>query len=135
HVTFTNTAFAFAINDDWVQQEQGNFNPTPGPGSLVFSDIKISNVAGSQLVDPSHKRAAVSFNCIWSNSCTGITFNNVNIWSSDGSLMTAECRNAVGTGYCLDSPGAGSEKLITQLFNGKAVPVPTNDPFTGPFTR
>ncbi|RKO94010.1 hypothetical protein BDK51DRAFT_34083 [Blyttiomyces helicus] len=128
NVTMSDTAYPLAINDQWL-----NATAPPGPVPLVYSNITFSNVNGSQLVDPTRFRAAIWFNCLWPNSCLNITLDKVNIWSSDGSQMTASCKYATGNGSCLNVTGAGKALPITRKFDGVAVPLPLNDPFVGPW--
>ncbi|RKO93340.1 pectin lyase fold/virulence factor [Blyttiomyces helicus] len=135
-ITFASTLYPLGIDGHWLA---GRRPGAPSATPLVYSDIKFINVRGSQLVEPLF-RPAIQFDCDAPGTCIDITIDpSVDIWSDDGSKMTASCTFAEGSGACLAAPGKGTltslgwalgtAKATTLLFDGTPKVIPTGNPF------
>jgi len=93
-------AYALDLNAYWSSMTQA-----AGSGvsyqNITFSNWKGTNANGAQ-------RGAVQVLCPSAVPCTGITIQDVNIWTESGSIEKEACQNAYGTGACLRAGSGGT---------------------------
>jgi len=106
--SFTNfighsNAYALDINEFWTEATLASGN------GVVISDLTFSNWQGT-IVDP--KRAPIQILCEGTAPCTGISLNNIKMWTDTNAAMHYVCESAFGSGYCLKG-GTGTSSYTT----------------------
>ncbi|KAI1296205.1 RGase A [Xylaria venustula] len=86
-------AYGIYVDSAWTEETLASGN------GVSYSDITFSDFYGD--VDTGTSRPPVYFNCPAEVPCTGITVENVAIWTDSGSEIYYKCENAFGSGACL----------------------------------
>jgi len=99
-------AYALDINEYWTDETL-----VAGNG-VVLSGLTFSNWQGS-VVEAS--RATIQILCANAAPCSGLSLNNIQMWTDANTAMHYVCESAYGSGYCLESSGTTSYTTTTTV--------------------
>ncbi|KAI1324040.1 RGase A [Xylariaceae sp. FL0255] len=110
-MSFTNflghkNAYGIYIDSAWTEETLAAGN------GVQYEDITFSGFYGD--VDSGTSRPPVYLNCPAEVPCTGITVEDVAIWTDSGSEVYYKCENAFGSGACLVDSSGTYEYTSTQ---------------------
>ncbi|KAG6009227.1 hypothetical protein E4U21_003080 [Claviceps maximensis] len=88
-------AYGFDLDTNWLRQTVG-----AGPG-VSYSKISVTNWKGTSRNDQI-KRAAINVVCPAAVPCTKMLIRDVDIRNENGSPIVQNCKNAFGSGACLE---------------------------------
>ncbi|KAK6537120.1 hypothetical protein TWF694_011319 [Orbilia ellipsospora] len=134
NVLVKNTAYTLVLNEAWGSDNGGT--------GVQLSNLKFMNWKG---YNGDNKRPVIRLECDPDVPCTGITVQDVDLWTSNGNYVTWSCGSAYGSGACLKKSGSGSYAIavttissapsgwqISTMPNDLATAFPSTKSFTIP---
>ena len=107
-------AYSLDIDAYWSSKSQDE-----GDG-VQYTNLTFSNWKGTE--ENGEQRGPIKIQCPDAAPCTDITIEDFAMWTESGDEQTYSCRNAYGSGYCLQSGSGDDASSYSTALTATATP-------------